>query len=129
MTIDCADPPRLAEFWAAALRWEVAHGNRDGAYCRPPGGGPGLEFVRVAEPNSLKNRVHLGTRAHDIDAETARLVALGASVAWEEEFPEGWPYCNVVLRDPEGRVLPWQRAGPLARKARLRPRFGPPPVT
>ena len=34
--------------------------------------------------------------------EIARLIELGASVAWEEEFAVGWPYRNVVLRDPEG---------------------------
>ena len=61
-----------------------------------------MEFIRVAEPKSLKNRVHLGTRADDIDSEVARLIALGASLAWEEDFPQGWPYRNVVLRDPEG---------------------------
>jgi len=33
--------------------------------------------------------------------EVERLVALGATVAWEEDFPAGWPYRNLVLRDPE----------------------------
>ena len=101
VTVDCHDPRGLVDFWAAALGCEVASCSSDGAYCRPRGG-PGLEFIRVAEPKSLKNRVHLGTRADDIDSEVARLIALGASLAWEEDFPQGWPYRNVVLRDPEG---------------------------
>ena len=100
--MDCRSPGALAAFWSEALSWDVAHGGDDGAYCRPPSGGPGLEFIRVEEPKVTKNRLHLGTRTDDIDREVDRLLALGATIAWEEDFPAGWPYRNVVLRDPEG---------------------------
>ena len=53
------------------------------------------------EPKTVKNRLHLGTRTDDLDAEVQRLVKIGAALAWEEEFPPEWPYRNVVLRDPE----------------------------
>ena len=102
MTVDCDDPPGLAAFWAAALGWEVSHASAGGSSCRPPDGGLGLEFIRVAEPKVGKNRLHLGTRTDDVDAEITRLVGLGATIAWEEAFPTGWPHRNVVLRDPEG---------------------------
>jgi hypothetical protein len=51
--------------------------------------------------------MHLGLTAGPLDAldaEIARLEALGATVAWEEEFPPAVAerYRNVVLRDPEG---------------------------
>lgn len=102
VTVDCRNPGRLAAFWSQALGWEIAHVAEDGAYCRSEQGGAGLEFIRVDEPKTAKNRVHLGTRTDDIDAEVERLVSIGATLAWEEEFPSGWPYRNVVLRDPEG---------------------------
>ena len=102
VTVDCESPSRLAQFWAHALGWRIAHVSDDGAYCVPPDGGSGLEFIRVAEPKMTKNRVHLGTHTPDLDAEVERLVGLGATVAWVEEFPADWPYRNVVLRDPEG---------------------------
>jgi len=102
ITVDCASPPRLAEFWAAALGWRIVHMSDDGAYCAPSDGSPGLEFIRVDEPKTVKNRQHLGTHTTDVDTEVDRLVALGATVAWVEEFPPDWPYRNVVLRDPEG---------------------------
>ena len=102
VTVDCHDARGLAAFWAAALGWEVSHASDGGAYCRPRDGGPGLEFIRVAESKVGKNRLHLGARADDLDAEISRLVDLGATIAWEEEFPDAWPYRNVVLRDPEG---------------------------
>ena len=102
VTVDCADPERLAAFWSEALGWEISHANEDAAYCKPPGNAPGLEFIRVEDAKVVKNRLHLGTRSDDIDGEMSRLMRLGATVAWEEEFPGDWPYRNVVLRDPEG---------------------------
>jgi len=108
-TIDAADPERVATFWNAALGWGGVSAAPDGsgALCGPPGGGAYLEFVRVPEAKAGKNRVHLGCSAGplaDLDRELARLIDLGASIAWEEEFPSdvAAAYRNVVLRDVEG---------------------------
>jgi predicted enzyme related to lactoylglutathione lyase len=98
VTVDCADPKRLATFWSQALGWEA----RGDSVYPADGIGPSMEFVPVPEDKSGKNRMHIGFETDDLDAEIARLVALGASVAWEEDFPEAWRYRNVVLRDPEG---------------------------
>lgn len=109
VTVDCHDPERLARFWNEALGWggvSVGPGG-DGAVCGPTGGGIYLEFIRVPEDKVVKNRLHLGLgagRLGDLDVEIERLRALGATVAWEEEFPPevAAAYRNVVLRDPEG---------------------------
>jgi len=109
VTIDCRDCGTVARFWNEALGWggvEVA-ADGSGAVCRPVGGGPYLEFIRVPGGKVVKNRVHLGCHAgglDDLDAETARLRALGATFAWEEEFPPDVAagFRNLVLRDPEG---------------------------
>ena len=108
-TLDCAEPARVAEFWNAALGWGgvAAAPDGSGAICGPPAGGTYLECIRVPEPKAVKNRMHLGCTAgplDGLDAEIARLQALGATVAWEEEFPPAVAarYRNVVLRDPEG---------------------------
>ena len=112
VTIDCADPRALAAFWSRALGWKRVHVARDnsGASVRPADASTYLELIRVPEPKTVKNRVHLGFTAGPFDAlddEIARLVALGATVAWEEEFPPevAARYRNVVLRDPEGNEL------------------------
>ena len=112
MTIDCRDPERVATFWNEALHWGgvAAAPDGSGAMCGPAGGGMYLEFVRVPEQKVVKNRVHLGCDGGalgELDAEIERLVALGASLAWEEEFPPevAASYRNVVLRDPEGNEL------------------------
>jgi predicted enzyme related to lactoylglutathione lyase len=109
VTIDCHDAARVATFWNDALRWGgvAVAPDGSGAVCGPPGGGTYLEMVVVPEAKAVKNRVHLGCTAGpiaDLDAEVARLVGLGATVAWEETFPleVAARYRNVVLRDPEG---------------------------
>ena len=58
-------PGRLARFWAAALRWEVAAEEPDEVDVWPPGfsypdtSALPLVFVPVPEPKTGKNRVHL----------------------------------------------------------------------
>ncbi len=109
ITVDCAEPVAVAAFWNEALGWggvEIAD-DETIAICGPVDGGPYLEFVRVPEPKAVKNRLHLGCSVpalDQLDPEIARLVALGAEVAWEEEFPPeiAATYRNVVLRDIEG---------------------------
>ena len=109
VTVDCHDPVAVANFWNEALRWGGVNvgENGDAAASHPPSGGPYLEFIRVPEGKTGKNRLHLGCNVDtldELDAEIARLQALGATIAWEEEFsPEvAAHYRNVVLRDIEG---------------------------
>jgi hypothetical protein len=108
VTVDCADPVRLAGFWNEALGWGGVAVADDGAsaICGPRSGGSYLEFVRVPEPKTTKNRLHLGCSTgtlDQLDHEIARLERLGASIAWEERFPPhiAAHHRNVVLRDPE----------------------------
>ncbi len=62
VTIDSHEPAVVAAFWNAALGWGGVAVSPDGsgAVCGPPDGGTYLEFVRVPEAKTLKNRVHLG---------------------------------------------------------------------
>ncbi|HNK19609.1 MAG TPA: VOC family protein [Piscinibacter sp.] len=80
VTFDCADPGRVAAFWAEALRYKLqdppegyaswpafltaigvpeAEWNRASAIADPEGRGPRIFFQRVPEPKVVKNRVHL----------------------------------------------------------------------
>jgi catechol 2,3-dioxygenase-like lactoylglutathione lyase family enzyme len=84
VVIDCADPARLAEFWAEALgyvvqppppgydSWQallVEKGvpeedwNMANAVVDPDGNGPRVFFQRVPEPKTVKNRLHLDVNA------------------------------------------------------------------
>ena len=99
VVVDARDPAALGRWWATALGWEVVD-ETDVFEIRPaPDRLPGLLFVRVAEPRSGKNRLHLDFRPEDQASEVRRLLSLGASRAdVGQDESATW----VVLADPEG---------------------------
>jgi glyoxalase superfamily protein len=118
VVMDCADPSRLAAFWAVALGYELqpppegfdsweaflssigvpeSDWNSRSAVVDPEGKGPRLYFQQVPEPKTAKNRVHLDVNAgggHEV-ADEERRMRVAAKV---EENGEHW----VVMQDPEG---------------------------
>ncbi|SCF44083.1 VOC family protein [Micromonospora mirobrigensis] len=78
----------------------------------PDGPGPRLFFQQVPEDKAGKNRVHLDVRAAPglrgeermaaLEAECARLVALGATRVRREEPAPPMSAGHIVLTDPEG---------------------------
>lgn len=104
VTIDCADPERLAAFWAAVFATaEDWRGGDPVQYIdlTATPGSPKLRFQRVPEPKTIKNRIHLDLRVDDIDATCATLVALGAERLDQDDFHEYDVVFRVML-DPEG---------------------------
>ncbi len=102
--IDCADPERLAPFWAAALGYEVGDLDAAGTYLDlipPDMSSPVVFLQRVPETKAVKNRVHLDLYSADPEALIAALRTLGARVlAGPLTGSEGGWW--VVLADPEG---------------------------
>ncbi len=100
---DCADPAALARFWAGAAGWPVARTEDDLVGLRSPAGtGPYLEFLRVADRKTVKNRIHPDVapyRGEDPAAEVTRLRAAGATLA---DVGQGDDVSWTVLADPEG---------------------------
>ncbi|MFF1419417.1 VOC family protein [Streptomyces sp. NPDC058280] len=128
LTFDCTNAPLLAGFWKTALGYvdepppapfatrEEWHASfdlpeddsvDDGAWlCDPDGVGPRLGILKVAEPKTAKNRLHIDVRVPGhgspeerwarIAAEAERLVTAGGSVLGEFEGH------HVVMADPEG---------------------------
>src|SRR5262249_15908145 len=84
ITFTCADPGRLADFWAAALGYTERRDGEDEVLLAPPDWGfPRLSFQR-GEPDAAADTdpVHLDLTAEDMEAEVARLLALGATRLW-----------------------------------------------
>ena len=108
VTLDCAEPVRLAAFWCEVLgyvlppapegfdSWEeyrrsvpIEEQDRYFACTDPTGKGPRVLFQRVPEGKVVKNRVHLDVRAGaglvgeerlaKLNAEGDRLEAMGAT--------------------------------------------------
>ena len=82
VTVDCHDPDLLARFWNEALGWGGVTVAEDGtgAVCGPEGGGAYLEFVRVPEAKTVKNRMHLGLGAGTLDELATEIERLRATV-------------------------------------------------
>jgi hypothetical protein len=97
LAVDCSDPPNLARWWQRLLGGTVQD-DRDGdATLRSPGG-LAIDFVRVPESKTVKNRLHLDLRSTDFDAAVAQARSLGAIPADDVYDGDSWQ----VLRDPEG---------------------------
>lgn len=91
VVVDCADPERVARWWAERFGVEARTENGDWWL----EGVPGMPFecvvfVPVPEPKTVKNRVHW-----DVSGNVDAFLAAGATVLWE--LPR-W----TTLRDPEG---------------------------
>ena len=82
ISIDCADAPALARFWADVLGRQVAKDSTSEHVVLLPGdgdtGGPRITFNKVPEPKTVKNRLHLDLISDTFDAETERLLSRGA---------------------------------------------------
>ena len=91
VTFDCAEPVRVARFWAETLGYRAEYDDEQGGWAAaldPTGVGPRLFFQRVPEGKVVKNRVHLDVRVVTglvgderlavLEAECSRLEALGA---------------------------------------------------
>lgn len=103
LSVDCADAAKLADFWAEALGRSVG----DGASAEfaaleatdSASSGPRLSFHQVTEAKTVKNRLHLDLINSDYEAETNRLLSLGASKIREVRQGDArW----TTLADPEG---------------------------
>jgi predicted enzyme related to lactoylglutathione lyase len=103
VTVDCADPDRLASFWATLLGRELSDeldepgwatvGSRHDAE-------PRITFQQVPEPNTAKVRLHLDVAVDDIAAGMAEVERLGGSSTGERhDYDEG---VVMVMADPEG---------------------------
>ena len=82
ISVDCTDAASLARFWGAVLDRQLANGatTEDAVLLAgdEANAGPRLAFHHVPETKVVKNRLHLDLITTDFDAETERLVSLGA---------------------------------------------------
>jgi predicted enzyme related to lactoylglutathione lyase len=102
LAIDALAPRTVAEFWVAALGWQVVEEDDQGISIAPADGAwPTIDVLAVPERKSVKNRLHLDLRADGSSAEEEvnRLLDLGARKVDVGQAPDAtW----TVLADPEG---------------------------
>jgi catechol 2,3-dioxygenase-like lactoylglutathione lyase family enzyme len=133
LTFDCENARTLAAFWAGVLGYKLADPPAgfatweawlihhqvpeeewdDGASIEDPGGGRSgrrITFLKVPEPKTAKNRLHLDLdvadrtapideQVRDIEREVVRIESLGGTVLRADRIPTHY---HVVMQDPEG---------------------------
>lgn len=87
---------RAADFWSAALGVPVRPNPEEPQFTSLPGALPGL--VTAVQAVDDAPRIHLDIESDDVEAETARLIALGATQIGR------WLECR-ILRVPGGHVV------------------------
>jgi hypothetical protein len=115
ITFDCADPYRLVQFWGQVTGYQEDPENPNEpddpeGYLAGPDGHPGLLFITVPEPKTVKNRVHLDLVPADRnrDEEVERLLGIGATLVADHRRSDGAGW--VTLADPEGNELCIERS-------------------
>jgi hypothetical protein len=102
LVLDCANPEVLAAFWGPALGYtNIGSAGNYTLLMDPDGKAPQLLLQRVPEAKAAKLRLHLDFHVEDIEAEAARLVALGArrlEPDVRDEHDTQW----FIMADPEG---------------------------
>lgn len=107
ITIDCVNPRAIAEFWAAALDWQITEADDEGVVIELLDGSPeqgripDILFYKNPDKKTVKNRLHFDLRPKDQAAEVARLESLGAKrieIGQANEPEATW----IVMADPEG---------------------------
>jgi catechol 2,3-dioxygenase-like lactoylglutathione lyase family enzyme len=82
IAIDCRDPAALAQFWGEVLGRRLAEDSTSEQVVLLTDDvattGPLLVFNKVPEARVVKNRLHLDLMSDTFDAETKRLLTLGA---------------------------------------------------
>ena len=97
LAIDSSEPQRLARWWARLLGGKVEDSPDGDATLHSPTG-LAIDFAKVPEGKTVKNRLHLDIRSSDFDAAVAQARSLGATDADDVYGGSSWK----VLRDPEG---------------------------
>jgi hypothetical protein len=106
IVVDCEDPSAQAKWWASVLSHEISERN-DGEFevSDPSTSGTPLYFMKVPEPKTVKDRLHIDITTEDsLGDEVSALSALGATLVDLRQDsdtlanPDRW----AVMRDPEG---------------------------
>ena len=104
VTLDCADPQALAEFWANALDGKIAYTSDNFVGVETPDGlWIGAYRIDGYEPpdwpdGTPPKQFHLDFSVADLDAAERAALAVGARKAAHQPEPDRWR----VLLDPAG---------------------------
>lgn len=103
VTFTSPDPSHLADFWAAALGYPERRDGEEEVLLAPQGWGfPRFSFQRGDRDQVVDDPVHLDLTAADMEAEVARLLAIGAVRLWTIPAEQSGTTTWTTMRDPDG---------------------------
>lgn len=97
VSVDCAQPQVLVQFWAAVLGGVVELDPEGDATLRSTDAIP-IDFIKVPDDKRVKNRLHFDLGSTNFAEAVEEVIALGATRADDVYNDGSWQ----VLRDPEG---------------------------
>jgi hypothetical protein len=106
VNMHCADPARLATFWAAACGGSISGSQGDSLFIAAAPGGIPFFLQRTENPRPASQLIHLDLTAAPgrREAEVERLTALGAVRQWDVIGEVPWVDWT-TLADPEGNLF------------------------
>jgi predicted enzyme related to lactoylglutathione lyase len=103
VTFSCADPARVAEFWAALLGYERAPAGTSWLGTDPRDENVRLLFNELEKSETIEAPIHLDINAPDREAELQRVLELGGSLVETKSYKIGeLSDTFTIMRDPEG---------------------------
>jgi hypothetical protein len=113
VSMDCADPAALADFYRQMLDLEISYTSDDFVFVGEMGAN-GLGFVRVEDyrpptwpMSDVPKQAHMEFGVSDLDAGEAALLKIGATKPDEQPQPDRWR----VMLDPAGHPFCISNAG------------------
>ena len=109
--LEVDDWPGLVRWYEETLGLRVVHRDESGRFVLFAAGAGRLALKQSPVSMLAQNHVRLAFRVSDVDAERARLLALGVLVSAPVDNPRE-PYREVRLADPEGlpiTLFAWTR--------------------
>jgi Glyoxalase-like domain len=117
VSLDCADPVALAEFWAAMLGGEIMFTSATTADIRTEW--VWLSAMKIPDylpatwpAGDVPKQIHLGLAVTDLEAAAAAAERLGARIAPVQPAPDRWralfdlaghPFCLTTQNPPEAQ--------------------------
>lgn len=102
VTIDTTNPRELAAWWSKALGLAIGNDYGQIVQLAPSPDLPLIQFQKIEDVPTQRNRVHLDLRTPDLDHESQHLLSIGATLVKRYELPQ---IRYATFLDPDGNTF------------------------
>lgn len=102
VTIDTANPRELAVWWTKALGLAIGNDYGQIVQLTPSPDLPLIQFQKIEDAPTQRNRVHLDLRTPDLDHESQHLISIGATLVKRYELQQ---IRYATFLDPDGNTF------------------------